>query len=153
MIGTLLLILRLVMALALYAFLAWAVYTLWWDMKRQTKLIDARSVPEITLRVDLEGEEMSYEFSVSELVIGRDRTCDLFLDANTVSAEHARLSYHHRNWWVEDLRSRNGTLLNLELVTTPAILVSGDELQLGQVLLKVTINDKPKVLSDSSAVK
>jgi pSer/pThr/pTyr-binding forkhead associated (FHA) protein len=151
MIGTLLLILRLVMALALYAFLAWAVYTLWWDMKRQTKLIDARSVPEITLSVDLEEQERSYEFSVSELVIGRDQTCDLILDANTVSAEHARLSYHHRNWWVEDLRSRNGTLLNLELVSTPAILVSGDELQLGQVLLKVTINNKSKELSDSSA--
>ena len=152
MIGTMLLILRFVMALALYAFLAWAVYTLWWDMKRQTKLINARSVPEITLTVDLEGGTRSYEFSVSELVIGRDQTCDLLLDANTVSAEHARLSYHHRNWWVEDLRSRNGTLLNLELVTTPAILVSGDELQLGQVLLKITINEKLKEMSNSSAI-
>ena len=152
MTGTLLLILRLVMALALYAFLAWAVYTLWWDIKRQTKLINARSVPEISLRVNLEGERRSYEFSVSELVIGRDQTCDLILDANTVSAEHARLSYHHQNWWIEDLRSRNGTLLNLELVTTPAILVSGDELQLGQVLLKITINEKPKEQSSSSAI-
>ena len=152
MTGTLLLILRLVMALALYAFLAWAVYTLWWDIKRQTKLINARSVPEISLRVNLEGERRSYEFSISELVIGRDQTCDLILDANTVSAEHARLSYHHQNWWVEDLRSRNGTLLNLELVTTPAILVSGDELQLGQVLLKITINEKPKEQSSSSAI-
>jgi len=84
-------------------------------------------------------------------VIGRDQTCDLNLDVNTVSAEHARLSYHHRNWWVEDLRSRNGTLLNLELVTTPAILVSGDELQLGQVLLKISINEEPKDLPNSGS--
>jgi pSer/pThr/pTyr-binding forkhead associated (FHA) protein len=133
--ATLLLILRLIMALALYAFLGWAVYTLWWDMKRQTELINARRVPEITVITDIEGESRPYNFSVTELVIGRDQTCDLNLDVNTVSAEHARLSYHHRNWWVEDLRSRNGTLLNLELVTTPAILVSGDVLQLGHVLL------------------
>lgn len=149
--ATLLLILRLVMALALYAFLGWAVYTLWWDMKRQTELINARRVPEITVITDIEGESRPYNFSVTELVIGRDQTCDLNLDVNTVSAEHARLSYHHRNWWVEDLRSRNGTLLNLELVTTPAILVSGDELQLGQVLLKISINEEPKDLPNSGS--
>ena len=147
--ATLLLILRLIMALALYAFLGWAVYTLWWDMKRQTELINARRVPEITVITDIEGESRPYNFSVTELVIGRDQTCDLNLDVNTVSAEHARLSYHHRNWWVEDLRSRNGTLLNLELVTTPAILVSGDELQLGQVLLKISINEEPRDLPNS----
>lgn len=149
--ATLLLILRLVMALALYAFLGWAVYTLWWDMKRQTELINARRVPEITVITDIEGESRPYNFSVTELVIGRDQTCDLNLDVNTVSAEHARLSYHHRNWWVEDLRSRNGTLLNLELVTTPAILVSGDELQLGQVLLKISINEEPRDLLNSGS--
>jgi len=149
--ATLLLILRLVMASALYAFLGWAVYTLWWDMKRQTELINARRVPEITVITDIEGESRSYNFSVTELVIGRDQTCDLNLDVNTVSAEHARLSYHHRNWWVEDLRSRNGTLLNLELVTTPAILVSGDELQLGQVLLKISINEEPRDLPNSGS--
>ena len=149
--ATLLLILRLVMASALYAFLGWAVYTLWWDMKRQTELINARRVPEITVITDIEGESRPYNFSVTELVIGRDQTCDLNLDVNTVSAEHARLSYHHRNWWVEDLRSRNGTLLNLELVTTPAILVSGDELQLGQVLLKISINEEPRDLLNSGS--
>jgi pSer/pThr/pTyr-binding forkhead associated (FHA) protein len=149
--ATLLLILRLIMALALYAFLGWAVYTLWWDMKRQTELINARRVPEMTVITDIEGERRSYNFSVTELVIGRDQTCDLNLDVNTVSAEHARLSYHHRNWWVEDLRSRNGTLLNLELVTTPAILVSGDELQLGQVLLKISINEEPRDLPNSGS--
>lgn len=137
--GTLLLILRLVMAILLYGFLAWAVYVLWLDIKRQSALIDARSVPEITIIEDIDGEEKSCEYAVPELVIGRDQTCDLSLDDNTVSAEHARLSYHHLNWWVEDLGSRNGTLLNLEPVNTPAILVSGDELQLGRVSLKIKI--------------
>ena len=141
--GTLLLLLRLVMALALYAFLGWAVYTLWRDMKRQSELIAARRVPEIHLIEEIEGVSQSSGFSVSELVIGRDQTCDFILDANTVSSEHARLAYHHGNWWVEDLNSRNGTLLNLERITTPAILVTGDELQLGQVLLRVEIGEEP----------
>jgi len=147
--ATLLLILRLLMVIALYAFLGWAVYTIWIDMKRQKELINARSVPTLTVLADFDGENKEFEFSVPELVIGRDQTCDLILDANTVSAEHARLAYHHQKWWVEDLQSRNGTLLNLSPVTTPSILVSGDELQLGQVMLKVFIKDESEEPSKS----
>ena len=140
--GVVLLVLRLVMAVALYAFLGWAVYTLWRDMQRQKDIIDARKIPEINLQVEIENQIESYPFSAAELVIGRDRTCDLVLDANTVSAEHARFSYHHQNWWIEDLGSRNGTLLNLERITTPSILVTGDELQIGQALIKISVLDE-----------
>jgi pSer/pThr/pTyr-binding forkhead associated (FHA) protein len=145
--GIVLLILRLLMVVALYAFLGWAVYTLWRDMKRQSDLIEARKIPEINVQVEMEDQIGAHSYSVSELVIGRDQTCDLVLDANTVSAEHARLSYHHQNWWLEDLGSRNGTYLNLERVTTAAILVSGDELQIGQVLIKISITDESTELS------
>jgi len=145
--GIVLLILRLLMVVALYAFLGWAVYTLWRDMKRQSDLIEARKIPAIIVQVEMEDQIGSHSYSVSELVIGRDQTCDLVLDANTVSAEHARLSYHHQNWWLEDLGSRNGTYLNLERVTTAAILVSGDELQIGQVLINISINDESTELS------
>jgi pSer/pThr/pTyr-binding forkhead associated (FHA) protein len=133
--GTFLLIIRLAMALALYGFLGWAVWTLWRDIQRQSELMATSRIPEIKLVNRVEAEELSYQFTIPDMVIGRDQTCDLILDEKTVSAEHARLSYHHGNWWVEDLHSRNGTLLNLELVNTPAVLTSGDELQLGQVML------------------
>ena len=134
-----LLLLRFVMAFALYGFLGWAVYTLWRDMQRQKEIIDLRNVPEINITVENEEQIESHPFGISELVIGRERTCDLVLEAATVSAEHTRLSYHHQNWWVEDLGSRNGTYLNLERVITPSILVSGDELQLGQVKITIAI--------------
>lgn len=140
--GVVLLVLRLVMAVALYAFLGWAVYTLWRDMQRQKDIINARKIPEINLRVEMENQIETYPISAAELVIGRDRTCDLVLDANTVSAEHARFSYHHQNWWIEDLGSRNGTFLNLERISTPSILVTGDELQIGQALIKISILDE-----------
>ena len=151
--GILLLVLRLAMALALYAFLGWAVLTLWRDIKRQSELMAARRIPGIRLVQEVDTERKSYEFTVPELVIGRDQTCDLILDEKTVSTEHARLSYHHGNWWVEDLHSMNGTLLNLELLTTSAVLTSGDELQLGQVMLRIeisgNINTSPGVDSQS----
>lgn len=147
--GVILLILRLVMALALYAFLGWAVYTLWRDMKRQSELIAARKIPQLMLAVENEDIVETYSFSVPEIVIGREQSCDLVLEATTVSAEHARFSYHHQNWWVEDLGSRNGTFMNFERLGTPSIVVSGDELQMGQVLIRITIDDKPAVQSKS----
>lgn len=139
MTAILLLILRLAMVLALYAFLGWAVYTLWRDIKRQSELLAARRIPKITLVSQFGDESISSDFVVPELVLGRDQTCDLILDEKTVSAEHARLSYHHGNWWVEDLHSRNGTFLNLELLAAQAVLTSGDELQVGQVKLRIEI--------------
>ena len=149
MIGTLLLILRLTMALALYAFLGWAIYTLWRDIKRQSELLAARRIPEITLVNYIGDETISHEFVVPELVVGRDKSCDLMLDEKTVSAEHARLSYHHGNWWVEDLQSRNGTFLNLELLAAQAVLTSGDELQVGQVKLRIEISGN---IGDSTGI-
>ena len=139
--ATILLIIRLWMALALYGFLGWAVWTLWRDMKRQEELMAARRIPELTLKNQDESGEVSNKFSAPDILVGRDQICDLILDEKTVSAEHARLSYHHGNWWVEDLDSRNGTLLNLELLSTPAVVVSGDELQLGQVIIIVEIGE------------
>ncbi len=139
MTAILLLILRLAMVLVLYAFLGWAIYTLWRDIKRQSELLAARRIPKITLVSQFGDESISSDFVVPELVLGRDQTCDLILDEKTVSAEHARLSYHHGNWWVEDLHSRNGTFLNLELLAAQAVLTSGDELQVGQVKLRIEI--------------
>lgn len=136
--GTFLLILRLGMALALYAFLGWAILTLWRDIKRQSELLAVRRVPEIVLREQM-GE--SYRFNVPELIIGRNQNSDLILAEKTVSAEHARLSYHHGNWWVEDLLSRNGTYLNQELLSEPVVITTGDELRFGQVILRIDIGE------------
>lgn len=137
--GIILLILRLGMALALYAFLGWAILTLWRDIKRQSELLAARKVPEIILKEQMGEDKESYRFNVPEFTIGRNQNSDLILAEKTVSAEHARLSYHHGNWWVEDLHSRNGTFLNQELLTTPAVITTGDELRLGQVILRIDI--------------
>jgi pSer/pThr/pTyr-binding forkhead associated (FHA) protein len=137
--GIFLLILRLGMALALYTFLGWAILTIWRDIKRQDELLTTSKLPQITIRQQVEGGEEYQTYNVPEITIGRDQTCDVILSESTVSAEHARLTYHHGNWWVEDLHSRNGTYLNQELLTTQAVVTTGDELRLGQVILSIGI--------------
>jgi pSer/pThr/pTyr-binding forkhead associated (FHA) protein len=49
------------------------------------------------------------------------------------------LSYHHNQWWLEDLGSTNGTLLNQEKLTIPTVVISGDEFRCGETRFTITL--------------
>lgn len=134
-----LLILRLALALSLYGFLAWALLTLWRELKLQSEMRVYRQPPALSLHLPAAEGPQSHRFTNPEIFIGRDPACDLTLEDSTVSAQHARLSYHHSQWWIEDLGSTNGTFLNREYVFTPLVVTSGDELHIGQVCLAVSM--------------
>ncbi len=59
MTGTVLLMLRILLAVLLYAFLGWALYTLWRDMRRQAELQAERQVRPLNLT--FEGLEQRLE--------------------------------------------------------------------------------------------
>lgn len=138
MTGTVLLVLRILLAIALYTFLLRALYTIWRDLTAQAQQINARQVPVLQV-IHLNGPNPTREFHVPEVVIGRDPACELPLSHDTVSSRHARLSYHHNQWWLEDLHSTNGTFLNDERVYTPVVIISGDELRCGKESLTIQI--------------
>jgi pSer/pThr/pTyr-binding forkhead associated (FHA) protein len=73
------------------------------------------------------------------------------LDDKTVSARHARLAYHHGQWWLEDLRSRNGTFLNTKAVHEPLVLATGDEVQFGSLKFLVLL-DESRVMGLKSGI-
>jgi hypothetical protein len=137
--GPILLVLRLALVIALYAFLAWALITLWRDLKRQGEMLVHQQAPPITLTRNGHRELEPLRFTTSIVTIGRDPTCDVLLEDKTVSASHAWLSYHHGQWWVEDLQSRNGTFLNNEVVSTQLVLTTDDRLRFGQVEFSIAI--------------
>ena len=73
-----------------------------------------------------------------ELTIGRAPGCDLVLGTdNFVSARHARVFRRGQEYWVEDLGSTNGTLLNERRIAAAAPLRRGDRLQVGRTLLEL----------------
>ncbi len=73
-----------------------------------------------------------------ELTIGRAPGCDLVLgEDNFVSAHHARVFRRGQEYWVEDLGSTNGTLLNERRISTAAPLRRGDRVQVGRTLLEL----------------
>jgi pSer/pThr/pTyr-binding forkhead associated (FHA) protein len=139
--GPILLVLRILLVLVLYSFLGWALYTLWNDLRRQSAKSTSPQSPPLVLERQVELESSQFRFTVSQITIGRSTTCDCQVDDHTVSATHARLSFHSSQWWVEDLRSRNGTFLNQEKVTEELVVASGDELRCGQVIFQIQIGD------------
>lgn len=137
--GPIFLLVRLLIAIALYAFLLWALWLLWLELRRLTREQAAPVLPPLVLTLQQAGESQAYRFTAGEVIIGRDPACHLHLNERTLSAHHARLSYHHNQWWVEDLRSTNGTRLNSEVVDEPLVLTTGDLLHCGAVTFEVTI--------------
>lgn len=144
------LVLRLLLALALYVFLGLILWTIWLDLKRTGLQAATHKVPAIRLDVRTENRAPVYRsFSQPEVTLGRDPACDLSFDDEAVSARHAKLSFHHGQWWLEDLKSTNGTKLNHEKLTTATVLMSGDEIKCGKVRLAVSL-DREATVSNTS---
>ena len=121
MIGVIFLILRILSSIALYCFLAVAILTIWRELQKTSTILTTRNTPPIRFkRLDFEGLDQK-EFLIPVISIGRDPASDYPISDETVSAYHARLSYHHQQWWVEDLNSTNGTMLNDDPLTVPIL--------------------------------
>lgn len=140
MTGIVVLIFRILLAASLYGFLGWAFFTVWRDLRSQGRLISAPNIPALAIKA-LEKDPVE-TFTTPEVILGRSLNCDYPIPDETVSARHARMSYHHNQWWVEDLGSTNGTYLNDERVNVPTVVISGDELRCGQVSLILSIDER-----------
>ncbi|MBM3126015.1 MAG: FHA domain-containing protein [Chloroflexi bacterium] len=138
MTGPLVLGLRILMAGALYGFLGLAVYILWQSTVQQGTLLASRMIPSIQLSfVEQDRFPSVKSFRQPEILIGRDRSCDIRLNEDTVSARHSQLAYHHGQWWITDLASTNGTFLNGLLIQTSTVLAKGDELRCGKSVMQI----------------
>lgn len=69
--------------------------------------------------------------------IGRDAGNDIVVADEAASARHATLSFSEGEWWIDDLRSTNGTLLNGIRLTTRERMYYGDEIEIGRIALRL----------------
>ncbi len=81
-------------------------------------------------------------------LIGRDSFCEVVLNSGTVSRRHANLkvSYDKKKFTVIDLGSANGIIVKPSTVLKKAkmLIKSGDEIQVGEILLKLLAIDQEK---------
>lgn len=73
---------------------------------------------------------------VTDSIIGREAGLAVALDDPRVSARHAELTYRHDQWWLRDLGSSNGTMLNGQPVHSVVAVRTGDVLQCAAVRLR-----------------
>jgi serine phosphatase RsbU (regulator of sigma subunit) len=76
-------------------------------------------------------------YRTDELVVGRSNTADIVVSDSSVSRRHARLLCRDDCWLVEDLGSRFGTRLNGNPLLGTETLRPGDEIRLGETVLRV----------------
>ncbi|MDX1613974.1 MAG: FHA domain-containing protein [Candidatus Promineifilaceae bacterium] len=136
-----LLLLRLLGALLLLAFFGVVAWTLYRDLRQAEALnrIQARragtlrviSAPDNVLAV---GQELPL-YPVTS--IGRSAMCTVVIDDDFASSEHALITERGEQWWLEDLNSRNGTLLNEVLIETAVVLSAGDLITVGRTQFRI----------------
>jgi len=132
--------LQVLLLVALYGFLGALLIFLWQDERRAAR--GAPAPPPAHLR-SLEGDPPSAFPLVSSNLLGRAADNVICLDDPLVSAYHARISFAGGQWLVEDLGSRNGTLVNDLRVESPIALASGDVLRVGGLSLRFDSGPPP----------
>jgi pSer/pThr/pTyr-binding forkhead associated (FHA) protein len=86
------------------------------------------------------GKEIQQRYAQTEVTIGRDPNCDFPILDEAISAHHARVSFHHSQWWLEDLNSTNGTFMGKTRVAVPVVLIASDEFKCGNTLFTVDMD-------------
>jgi hypothetical protein len=72
---------------------------------------------------------------VGENLIGRDPASAVCLDATGVSRRHARIVVGSNGAKLEDLESKNGTLIGDQVVIEPVVLHDGDRIHIGPIII------------------
>ncbi|MBI9047327.1 MAG: FHA domain-containing protein [Anaerolineaceae bacterium] len=138
--GIIVIIIRILFTLIVYTFLGWSIFTLFKEIQDKAITISSRTIPELHIvSSDAESEEIDQVFVTPEITVGRGESCDLILSDETISTVHAKLSYHHKQWWIQDMQSTNGSFLNDDRLYTATVIISGDEIRFGQVSMQINI--------------
>jgi pSer/pThr/pTyr-binding forkhead associated (FHA) protein len=104
-----------------------------------------------TLICDIAGKEKLAVLSIENdseqksWIIGRDPNCDVVLDHNSVSTNHAQIIYQNERWKIVNLISTNGIMVNGQKKLT-TFLSNGDKIGIGlsQIVFRTPPIDKIK---------
>ncbi|HEY4691637.1 MAG TPA: FHA domain-containing protein [Anaerolineae bacterium] len=139
-----LLILRILLIVLLYAFLGLVVILLWRDVRHAAQREAAsatRTRPARLIVVDgNDGTQPGTAFPLKPFTsIGRAPANTIELGDTYCSAEHALIIWRNNQWWLEDRGSRNGTLLNDVSIDAPVVLSAGDLIRVGRVRMRFDV--------------
>jgi len=84
-----------------------------------------------TLRI-LKGSEQGQSVTLQDerIILGRNRDCHVVIDFPAVSREHAHILKIQGKFYIEDLKSRNGTFVNNQEVKDRTLLRNNDRIKI-----------------------
>ena len=84
------------------------------------------------------------------ICIGREVDNDIQILTGGISRYHAKIEFvDGDNWKIQDLGSTNGTRVNGKKIDTPVMLKPGDELQIGEQMLRFDRDFTPSKTADT----
>jgi pSer/pThr/pTyr-binding forkhead associated (FHA) protein len=133
--------LRILTTIILYAFLGVAFYLIWRDLKQMAPAQDQYPISH-RLRVIAPTTEQIVTINETlplqpVTLLGRDPDNTIILNDMSASGRHARLVQENGIWWLEDLGSRNGTMLNDLKLAKSTPLAEGDIIGIGALRLRL----------------
>ncbi|WMJ80510.1 FHA domain-containing protein [Clostridium sp. MB40-C1] len=135
------LILRVLIILVIYVIIFWALKIMYKDIKGGNK--KRRSSKVFGLEVVQVGQG-NKNLKVGSLIpihnilsIGRREDNLLVLHNQYISGQHAKIYVKNNEFFIEDLNSTNGTIVNDKPIEKPTYLKAGDEIMIGEYLFRV----------------
>jgi serine phosphatase RsbU (regulator of sigma subunit) len=95
-----------------------------------------------------------FELTEDRNYLGRQTTCQVLLDNVAVSRQHAQILRSHEKFFIEDLRSRNGTFVNGKPVEGRVALNDRDKIRICDIHLRFHLH-KPSdaEIGDSTMIR
>lgn len=137
---TVLLLLRLLSAAVLLAFLIAITWLSYQDLKSNNirSVEPVRTSGSIRIVASENSSIIDNQFILRPLTsIGRSSGNTIVIEDDFASLEHALIILRGDQWLLEDLGSRNGTLLNDVPISTTTVVEAGDVITIGRTSLKL----------------
>ncbi len=88
-----------------------------------------------------DGQAIPFELDKESMIIGRLPECDIQLNSNMVSRQHAKVSLVNGKFFLEDLVSGNGSFVNGKKIEKPTILEHDTRVKIGPLKLRFDADD------------
>lgn len=90
---------------------------------------------------DSNAKRQSFSLDETPVIIGRHPECEIQLDEASVSRYHAKITLDNGHFYVQDLNSRNGTILNGDTVLKPTRIFDQATIKICDMLLSFSMDE------------
>ncbi len=78
----------------------------------------------------------------AEVIIGRAQSVDIVINDNIVSRKHAKITTKDGSYYIEDLKSTNGTFVNGKKISQKQKILKTDEIRIGLSIIYLSEGEK-----------